>query len=239
MAAKIPTTEPLEIFAGDSLRFRKQLNKFPAPDWSLEYTLVAQSGTTAVRFSASADGTGHLIDLPRQTTAAWEPGEYRLIGLISSATERGQIFADVFFVNPNPETVSAYDGSTQKERNLEAVEKVLAENLARGVEKYSNAGASAVLQTVGHASMVRDPDTGQLIPFSTHYDGGTQYYARQSISQGLLRDRSRLRSEIRAEQKRIGKRTPHRTKGGLNNHGFVKVTFKDPLSPKDRFGNPI
>ena len=73
--ADIPSTEPSEIVAGDTLKFKKSLSDYPATIWTLTYYLL-KSGTQ-ITFSGTADCTDHLINVANTTTAGWTAGIYK------------------------------------------------------------------------------------------------------------------------------------------------------------------
>src|SRR3990170_3975155 len=65
--ADIPTIEPSEIVAGDTLKFKKSLSDYPATTWTLTYYLL-KSGTQ-ITFSGTAEGTIIIkTNLVTQTT---------------------------------------------------------------------------------------------------------------------------------------------------------------------------
>jgi len=64
MAITIPETEPLEFYAGETVKFKRtDLSDYPAPTWTLYYVL--QKTGTRITFNSSQDGstTSHLISL--------------------------------------------------------------------------------------------------------------------------------------------------------------------------------
>ena len=64
MAITIPETEPLEFYAGETVKWKRtDLSDYPAPTWALYYTLLKTG--TRIQFNSSQDGstTSHLISL--------------------------------------------------------------------------------------------------------------------------------------------------------------------------------
>ena len=62
MAITIPETEPLEFYAGETVKWKRtDLSDYPAPTWILNYFL--QKSGTKIDFASSQDGStsGHLI----------------------------------------------------------------------------------------------------------------------------------------------------------------------------------
>ena len=80
MAITIPETEPLEFYAGETVKFKRtDLSDYPAPTWTLNYFL--QKSGTKIDFASSQDGSTahHLISLTPATTAGYTVGIYHWI----------------------------------------------------------------------------------------------------------------------------------------------------------------
>jgi len=122
--ADIPTIEPSEIVAGDTLKFKKSLSDYPATAWILTYYLL-KSGTQ-ITFSGTADGTDHLINVTNITTAAWVAGIYKYESYISKTGERYKISSGTIEVKPNLATqTSGYDTRSHVKKVLDAIESLL------------------------------------------------------------------------------------------------------------------
>ena len=70
MAIIIPETEPLDFYSGETVKWKRtDLSDYPAPTWTLYYTL--QKTGTRIQFNSSQDGstTSHLISLTPATSA--------------------------------------------------------------------------------------------------------------------------------------------------------------------------
>lgn len=156
MAAPIPTTEPLQIYAGDSIRFDKTLPDFSAATWALSYRLLSMKGAVALDFAATANGTTHEITVAAATTAAWTPGDYVLIGFITSASERIQIYRGKFTILPDPASVEHFDGRTYLERILALLEEVIEKGVIREVVRYSYGGVTTEVVSMEDALRARE-----------------------------------------------------------------------------------
>ena len=80
MAITISETEPLEFYAGETVKWKRtDLSDYPAPTWTLNYFL--QKSGTKSDFASSQDGstTGHLISLTPATIAGYTVGLYHWI----------------------------------------------------------------------------------------------------------------------------------------------------------------
>ena len=147
--------EPLEIFAGDSISFTKTLANYPATDWSLTYRILSKQGATPITISATADGNDFSVSVDKTTSASWTPGDYWMIGFVSTSTERVQIYSEKLIINPDPAAVSNYDGRTYPEKMLELIEKVIAEGVIRETISYSYGGVSCTVQSMQDAFTIR------------------------------------------------------------------------------------
>lgn len=136
--ANIPTTEPLTVNAGDTVRWRRALPDYPAgAGWALTYTLLNAAGKITI--TASAQGDDHLVSVPAATSAGWAAGDYAWRAQVSKA-------GDVFTVAEGRITVKpAFSASTLETRSLarralEAVEAYLADPNNLAAAQYEIAG---------------------------------------------------------------------------------------------------
>ena len=94
MTTPIPDREPDIFYAGDTLKFRIAEGDYPAPTWSLEYSLVRDG--EQITFSSTNDEGSHLVNVAATTTADWGVGMYNWIAQAVKGAEkytlrRGQI----------------------------------------------------------------------------------------------------------------------------------------------------
>lgn len=153
MSAPISTTEPTQLPAGDTAKWRRTLPDWlPADGWALTYTLVTASAR--ITFTASADGDGHLVTVPAATTATWAPGIYAWRAQVSKAAEAYTVGTGTIQVLPAWGT--ATDARTHAAKVLEAVEAYLenANNLAAA--QYEIAGRSLRRHTLPELLALRD-----------------------------------------------------------------------------------
>ena len=148
MAAAVPTKEPVAIFAGDSLHWTKSFNDYPATTWALAYRLLSMAGGTAQDIAGVADGSDFEVEVTSAATALWTPGDYRLIGFLTSGTERVQAYNAEFLVKPDPAAVDHYDGRTYLQRVLALLQKTFEEGVIREVIEYSYGGVSTKVQSM-------------------------------------------------------------------------------------------
>ena len=137
----IPTTEPSEIIAGDTLKFKKSLSDYPAATWTLTYYLVKTS--IQITFAGTADGTDHLISVANTTTANWTAGIYKWESYISKTGERYKIARGTIEIKPNLAAQTAgYDARSHVKKVLDALDSLLEGKASRDVMNITIGGQS-------------------------------------------------------------------------------------------------
>lgn len=155
MAAAVPTMEPVEVYAGDSIHFTKSLADYPSSEWDLAYRILKQSGD-AIDITAAADGSDFEIHVTAAATAAWTAGDYWLIGFVTDGTDRVQIYRGQLKVLPDPAVSANFDGRSYLQRVLEKLEAVIEEGVIREVIRYSYGGVTTEVQSLKDALDARD-----------------------------------------------------------------------------------
>lgn len=116
------TREPLQLAAGDTVSFLKNLPDYPASQgWSLEYEL---SGNLSFQFASVASGDSHQVDVAAADTALYVPGNYELRGFAVNAGTggRAQIYQAPCPVTPN---LGAVVQKTFAQKMVDVIESVL------------------------------------------------------------------------------------------------------------------
>lgn len=132
-----PTTEPDLIVAGDTAKWLRSLDEYPASgSWVLAYTLVSAAQRYA--FSATASGDDHLVTVPAGTTATWVAGTYTWRAQVSKAGEVYTVGTGSLTVKPSFAT--ATDGRSHARRTLEAIEAVIEGRATSEVSYYMIGG---------------------------------------------------------------------------------------------------
>ena len=126
MAADIPTTEPSSVRSGDTWAWTKTLDDYPAPTWTLTYTLVNLS--SKITLTSTASGTDHAISVDKATTAAYSAGRYTWISHVDDGTSRYTVETGVIEVEPDLAVagVTAYDARSNWVKLFDAMESALA-----------------------------------------------------------------------------------------------------------------
>lgn len=152
--ADIPTLEPSTVNAGDTWRWTRSLDDYPASEgWVLSYTLI--NGTAKISISATASGDDHAVTVSAATSAGYTAGTYDWRARVTKAGE-------VYTVGEGRLTVrNAYAGSTFDARSharktLDAIEAVIEGRASSSTLEYSIAGRSLKHIPVSDLLALRD-----------------------------------------------------------------------------------
>ncbi|MBV5305572.1 MAG: hypothetical protein J0652_02640 [Desulfobulbaceae bacterium] len=100
MSIPIPTIEPVEVTAGDSLTWSISLADYPASDgWVLSYVLLSSSAKIA--FSSAASGSSHLVTVTAAESALWAADTYDWQSYVTNAAERHTVASGRTIVRAN------------------------------------------------------------------------------------------------------------------------------------------
>lgn len=143
----IPTTEPTEIRAGDSIVWERELEDYSAADgWTLKYKLLWAAGT-AVTFSATGVGTLHSVSLAAGDTAGYAAGTATLVGYVEKGAgatlERATLSTSLVTILPDLTAATTHDGRSANRIALDNARAALASYMAKGqahVAEYDIAG---------------------------------------------------------------------------------------------------
>lgn len=125
MSIEIPTIEPAEVRAGDTVTWLKSLASYPASIWTLYYRLI--NATAKIDITASASGDAHLVSVPTTTSDDWTAGDYAYIAWVTDGTNRVTVAQGRMTVLPNLAAVTAagYDSRTHAKKMLDAIDAAL------------------------------------------------------------------------------------------------------------------
>jgi hypothetical protein len=102
MASDIPTAEPIQLTAGDTVSWSRSLADYSAADgWVLSYALVQRVTGLRIIILASASGADHLVSVTAAESAGWTAGEYDGQGYVGKTTERYQVWKGTVVILPN------------------------------------------------------------------------------------------------------------------------------------------
>lgn len=151
-----PLIEPVQFRLGDSLIWDKSIGDHSAASWTLTYKILPQTSGTVRTITATASGATFQIRVLAATTAAWTAGDHWMIGYVSDADERYEIYAGPMTILADPSTATAYDGRTYLQRVLALVEASIEANEApRNVIRYSYGGVTSEIRTLEEALKAR------------------------------------------------------------------------------------
>lgn len=114
MAAEVPTIEPLEIRAGDTVQWTRAISDYPATTWTLTYHL---KGPKNLSFSATADGSDFAVTISAATTAPLPAGDYWLFGRVTDGTSVVTVYEGSVKVTPDiAGSEDGYDGRSHNRK---------------------------------------------------------------------------------------------------------------------------
>jgi len=123
MAYQIPTTEPVEIVAGETLQWTKTLADYPASTWTLSYEF---RGAGSFSITATASGSDHAVSVAYATTDAYPVGDYWWTSYVTDGTSRYRVdTGQTAVVKDLTDATAGYDGRTHAERTLAAIEAAI------------------------------------------------------------------------------------------------------------------
>lgn len=125
---------PKTVTAGLSFQATVNLSDYPAPEWELRAFL---RGKQNIDLLAAADGVLHVFSADAATTAAWATGAYWYSLRATKGTQVVEIAKGQIDVLPDLATVTGtYDGRTENQKALEAIDAVLAKRATLDQERY-------------------------------------------------------------------------------------------------------
>ena len=147
MAITIPETEPLEFYSGETVKWKRtDLSNYPAPTWTLYYTL--QKTGTRIQFNSSQDGStaSHLISLTPATTAGYTVGLYHWVVEARDGTDVYVVDEGYLEIKTDfAEQSSGYDDRSVAKKMVDAYESLFSNQITNSTLEqlsYSIAGRS-------------------------------------------------------------------------------------------------
>ena len=132
----IPSSEPLQVTAGDTLQWTRDLADYPANDgWVLTYELRALGG--AYTITAAASGAQHAVTVAAATSTSYAAGTYTIGGYVTKAGQRFEVYRGTLVVLPNLAAGGAADRRSHVRKVLDAIEAVLEGRATRDQEQVT------------------------------------------------------------------------------------------------------
>ncbi len=102
----IPTTEPLSFHAGDTVKWKKSHDDYPATSWTLKYFFVILTDQKII--TASPDGTDFLITITAVASAGYVVGRYSYQARVENVGgDKTTVGEGTIKVKPNLEAASS------------------------------------------------------------------------------------------------------------------------------------
>jgi hypothetical protein len=159
VTAAIPTTEPAELRAGDTWKWTRTVDDYPAGTWTLKYRFKSPSG--GFEIVASASGTDYSVTVSAATSAGYAAGLYEWSAWVEQGDEKYTVDGGTCNVLPNlraGDAVAALDTRSHARKTLDAIEAVIENRATLDQMSYSIAGRA----------LSRTP-LADLLKFKSHY----------------------------------------------------------------------
>lgn len=155
----LPTTEPLEIQAGDRLQWRREdLDDYSAAaGWVLSYVLV--NAAKKIEITAAADGTFFEIDVAAATSTDYPAGLYSWQAYATNGTDRRTVDRGTIRILPDFSAVAVdggLDARSEARKGLEAIEAAIAGTASSTMKSYQIEGKSVENYSVTELLRLRD-----------------------------------------------------------------------------------
>lgn len=159
MTAPIATTEPLELRAGLTWEWERDLFDYPAPTWVLTYWFKQQAAAGG-KFSviATAVGTFHHVKVLPATNDAYAADDYSWVAVASDGTDSIQVDSGNVRLLPKYNADEALDDRSHAKKVLEAIEAVIADRATKDQEEFtiiSDTGSQRSLKRTPLADLIK------------------------------------------------------------------------------------
>jgi hypothetical protein len=149
----IPTREPENFNAGDTVSWKKSLSDYKASDgWVLKY---AARGAGSINLTASADGDDHLTSISAATSSTYTAGTYKWLAYVEKAGERYTVGEGYWDIKVNLATATSItDRLITLQTDIDAINAFLGRNY--NYASYSIAGRSLNNHSITDLFTLRD-----------------------------------------------------------------------------------
>lgn len=156
----IPTTEPAELIAGDTIEWKRSLSDYKASaGWTLKYAL---RGASNINLISTASGDDHLINILAATSANYTAGTYAWAAYVEKGSERRTIDKGHLEIKADLSTATTYiDRLRQLEADIVAINQFLGSNYK--YSSYSIAGRSMSSHSITDLFLLRNNMQKELI----------------------------------------------------------------------------
>jgi len=153
--SNIPTTEPSQVTAGDTVQWTKTVSDYPASDgWILTYALLSEKNK--INITGSASGQDHAISVSASTSEDWIPGTYQWQSYVTNGSERHNVGSGTLKVLANFAAKSASDQRSWAKRTLDNIEAVIEQRATMDQMEYTIEGRSLKRMSISDLLTFRD-----------------------------------------------------------------------------------
>jgi hypothetical protein len=143
MSAPVPSIEPTNLTAGDTVTWSRSLADYPATQsWVLSYRLI--NAANKIDITAAASGADHLVTVTAATSAAWQAGTYTWQAYVTKAAERYTVGAGSVVIKPNLAAQAAgFDSRSESLQRFDAIKAAYDLYIANGqglMQRYTIGG---------------------------------------------------------------------------------------------------
>lgn len=138
MAAEIPTIEPTQIRAGDTVKWTRELADYPTSEaWALKYRIVG-NGAEPREVTATIASGKYNITLGSTLTDDLAEGTYQLVGWVEKSGERFTVYNRTLSVLPNlAAAAGATDTRSHARKTLALIEAAIESHAVDPVESLT------------------------------------------------------------------------------------------------------
>ena len=143
MTATIPSVEPEQFTAGDTVQWYRNVSDYPPDDgWALTYAFVSNAGLFPATGADNGDGR-YLVTLDAATTATILAATYGWTGAVTMGTDRHTIGVGTTVVLPDLlATAAPMDTRTPARRILDSITATIEGTATTDQASYSIDGVS-------------------------------------------------------------------------------------------------
>lgn len=176
LSVPVPSREPTQFVAGDSVIWTRSLSSYPASDgWSLHYRFLGPYEFASDPVVSVVDGTFKAV-LAAAATAAEDfiAGTYRLVAWVDGVNNERHTVLDTFVeILPNVAVASFASLQTHVERVIAACEAAIEGRLGADVARYGREGTFVeklpieqirTMLGIYKAKLWRQQNPGQMTP---------------------------------------------------------------------------
>ena len=146
---------PSSINAGESLSWKWSHGTFPAPSWTLVYTLV--SAAAQIQITASASGSEHLVEITSTVSAAYDAGEYAWQAHVSKGAEKYKVGEGLVTIGEDLAAFSnGHDTRSHVKKVLDALEASIEKRASKTQLKQSIDGIAIEHMSLSQQIELRD-----------------------------------------------------------------------------------